>query len=483
MDTKRVENWAIQISNNSWFPLLALALITVLAAGLRFFRLGEWSFWIDEIYTISHAQHHFGNLELILEHIPPARNWVPISVILTAQVLNLLGVSEWSARLVSAVIGILTIPILYFPLKKIFGNRVVLIALLLLAVSPWHIFWSQNARFYTLLMLFYTLALLAVYFGLEQDKPVYFGVFYVLFYLAFSERVITVLIIPVVALYLFLLWILPIEKPRGFNLKNILILSSPIILFLLFQLILFLTTGSYIFSSDVAALAPPIDSPMRLLIIIVFSIGIPISCLAFFSGIYLLLRNDRTILFLLIGAILPVILLMIANPFFFVLERYAFITLVFWIVIASIGITVIFSMVKKNGLILAFGILFILLSDAAGENLMYYQINHGNRLEWQEAVQYVQRSMKDGDIVISTRADLASYYLGEEVLEYSELSLSDLENIGNHIWFIMDYPGIWHGKQLTKEWVESNARIEKYSYLRVREENSLLVYHLDTSEN
>jgi mannosyltransferase len=165
MDTKRVENWAIQISNNSWFPLLALALITVLAAGPRFFRLGEWSFWIDEIYTLNHAQNHFASLELILKHIPPFRNWVPISVNLTAQVVNQLGVSEWTARLVSAVMGILTIPILYFPLKKIFGVQVTLIALLLLAVSPWHIFWSQNARFYTSRMLFYALALFSCFYA------------------------------------------------------------------------------------------------------------------------------------------------------------------------------------------------------------------------------------------------------------------------------------------------------------------------------
>jgi hypothetical protein len=124
-------------------------------------------------------------------------------------------------------------------------------------------------------MLFYTLALLTVYFGLEQDRPIYFGIFYILFYLAFSERVIAVVIIPVIALYLFLLWILPVEKPRGFKLKNVLILSSPIILFVLYQLVLFITTGSYIFASDVAALAPPIDNPIRLLILIIFSMGVP----------------------------------------------------------------------------------------------------------------------------------------------------------------------------------------------------------------
>jgi mannosyltransferase len=471
------------ISQLQYIEFVILAGITFLAIVLRMYRLGEWSFWIDEIFTIIRVQEEFGSLEKLRQHLPLDTSIFPISFILTAQALNLFGVSEWSARLVSTMIGIATIPILYFPLKKIFGNQVTLIALLLLAVSPWHIFWSQNARFYTLLMLFYTLALITVYFGLERDRPIYFGIFYILFYLAFSERVIAVVIIPVVALYLFLLWILPLEKPRGFKIKNVLILSSPIIIFAVYQLVLFITTGSYMFASAVAALAPPIDNPIRLLILIVFSMGVPLTIFASFTGIYLLSSNDRTILFLLISAVLPVILFMIATPYFFIVERYAFVTLIFWIVLASIGLTVISSMVKKHAFILILGILFVFLSDAAGENLLYYQTNDGNRLDWQGAVGYVQESMKEGDIIVSTRAALASYYLGGEVLEYTELLPSDLENIGKQIWFIMDYPGIWHGNHLTKEWVENNARLEKFSYLRVREENVLLVYHFDPGLN
>jgi hypothetical protein len=140
---------------------------------------------------------------------------------------------------------------------------------------------------------------------------------------------------------------------------------------------------------------------------------------------------------------------------------------------------VISSMVRKRAFILVLGILFIFLSDAGGENLLYYQINQGNRLDWQEAVSYVQESLNEGDVIISTRAALASYYLGREVVEFTDLLPGDLENTGKHLWFIMDYPGIWHGNPSTKEWIENNARLENISYLRVREENVLLVYHYD----
>ena len=100
---------------------VALGLITLLAALLRFYKLGEWSFWIDEIYTIGRAQAHYGSLEAAIHFIPPSMSWFPLSVILTAGTLNALGTSEWSARLVAAVVGVISIPALCFPIKRLFG--------------------------------------------------------------------------------------------------------------------------------------------------------------------------------------------------------------------------------------------------------------------------------------------------------------------------------------------------------------------------
>src|SRR5262245_60946724 len=188
MRTQQMREKIAGLADRPWVPYASLALITLLAAALRFYRLGEWSFWIDEVFTVNHALAHFSTPQLILEHIPPNRNWVPFSVILTAQMLNMGGISEWSARLTSVLIGDLSIPLLYMPVKAIFGSRVALIAMLLLSISPWHIFWSQNARFYTALMLLYSLALFSFYFGLERNRPQFFIVFYLLLYMAMSER-------------------------------------------------------------------------------------------------------------------------------------------------------------------------------------------------------------------------------------------------------------------------------------------------------
>jgi mannosyltransferase len=458
-------------------PYAVLAAITLLAAALRFYKLGEWSFWIDEIYTINRAMIHYSRPELILENIFPARYWIPVSTILTAQVINLAGMSEWTARLVSTLIGILSIPILYIPIKKIIGQPTALIAMLVLAVSPWHIFWSQNARFYTALMLFYTLALFVFYLGLERDKPHYFLAFYILFYFAMSERMIAGFLIPVVVLYLILLRVLPIEKPAGFRFRNIAIFSIPIILFLILQTYLFATTGVVIFGVDVEALPASIGSPPRLLIVIAFSIGIPMLILAFFSGIFTSLQKERSGILFFIGAVLPIILLGLTSPFVFTVERYAIVTLVFWIILAATGIKIMFSLAGNHALLFALAVFFILLGDSASEGLIYYQNNRGNRLDWREAVEYVQDRKQDGDVVVATRWELATHYLKEDVLDYQVLLPQDFEEIDRPIWFIMDFPGIWHGNHDSKLWMEEHATLLEYTFLRTREQNYLLIYH------
>jgi hypothetical protein len=193
----------------------------------------------------------------------------------------------------------------------------------------------------------------------------------------------------------------------------------------------------------------------------------------------LLFKWDRAGLFILIAATLPPVVIALASPFFFIVERYAFVALLFWITLAAIGIKSIFAMAGSYRIALALGILSILLVDAAGDNLLYYQINHGNRLEWREAAEHIRREINDGDVIISTRAPLAAYYLDEDILEFQGLTPEDLEMTNSPIWFIIDYPGVWHGRDDSKVWMETHAHLLRFSFLRIKEENTLLIYYLN----
>ena len=101
--TNHIRTSLTRFRTDSRYQYGILAAITLFGAVLRFYKLGEWSFWLDEISTIRRAQAH-GTLEGALRVW-----WQPsISLWLTSGALRLLGVREWSARLASAVIGFLS---------------------------------------------------------------------------------------------------------------------------------------------------------------------------------------------------------------------------------------------------------------------------------------------------------------------------------------------------------------------------------------
>ncbi len=477
--TKQIKDEITLLGGKPWMQYVWLLLITLLAAALRFYKLGAWSFWIDEIYTINHAMAHFSTPQLILEHIPPNRNWVPVSIILTAQALNAWGVHEWSARLASAIIGILTIPILYIPTKRVFNSHVALIAMLLLAISPWHIFWSQNARFYTSLMLFYSLALFSFYFGIEKDEPKYLFLFFILVYFAASERLIALFIFPAMIFYLGALWILKFEKPKGFNIRNIAIIMSPILIGGFVELYSRIVKGESRFFADFIWFTQyQIDDPFRLLVFIGNNLGIPLMIMAIFSGLMLIGKKSRPGLLMVVNAIGTLLLLVIFNLFIFTKDRYMFVTLFNWIILTVVSITVIASELKGNLRWLTLGLLFVFFGHAANDALLYYQANHGNRLQWKSAFLMVNERSNETDTIVAFWPEFGPYYTDREITAYTDVDVDKVLEDNRRYWFVLDSETIWLNSEV-KFWLEDNAELINVWYLRRPEDSSLRVYLFD----
>ncbi len=121
--------------------LLGLALLLGL---LRFWRLGAWSLWIDEAYTYADAAFA-GRGDQI---------WNPLGYRLIQGSVDLLGgrADEFSLRLLPALVGWACIPLAWWAFRRHLGGRRAALVALLVAVSSWHVYWSQNARFYTFAM-------------------------------------------------------------------------------------------------------------------------------------------------------------------------------------------------------------------------------------------------------------------------------------------------------------------------------------------
>lgn len=319
------------------YHLVLLILITMIAGAIRFYRLGAWSFWVDEIFTLNNAEDIFqsGFLDVLISH--------PISVTLIRVTLEALGTNEWSARLIPAVIGVVSIPILYVPVRNIWGPAVALGAVFLLAISPWHLYFSQNARYYTALMLFYMLAFFAFYFGLEKNRSWYLLAALVFLWLAFRERLFALLFLPVVAGYIGALYILPFERPAGLRIKRVLTVTGVIGglagAYLLYDA--FVTgpeSRSLVNALFAKFFGQPDWIPRWLLTGAVHSMGVPVAGLALYGSIHVLWQRSRAGLYVVMGAFVPLVTLMVLAPFARTTTHYALMILPCWMILAALGV-------------------------------------------------------------------------------------------------------------------------------------------------
>ncbi len=138
--------------------LLALCVIIAIAAGFRFYQLGsvppspDWdeaALGYNAYSILKTGRDEYGNfLPLSIRSFDDYKP--PLYVYLTVPSVALFGLSTWSTRLPSAVMGVLAVLGTYFLVKELFRtslfiNHYSLITAFLLAISPWSIQFSRIA--------------------------------------------------------------------------------------------------------------------------------------------------------------------------------------------------------------------------------------------------------------------------------------------------------------------------------------------------
>ncbi len=146
----------------------APALVVVLAVSLRFFRIGHQSFWIDEILTIGSYTSPGGGIpygvKLLWDVHGPLYS-------LMMHFWSSVSSSEAWLRAPGAAAGVVTVLLMYYWLRRESGEKTALTGALLMAVSPFNIYYSQELRFYSLLTMFVVLSLIA--FSRFDEKPTF----------------------------------------------------------------------------------------------------------------------------------------------------------------------------------------------------------------------------------------------------------------------------------------------------------------------
>ena len=130
----------------------------LLGAALRFVNLGSQSYWGDEDATVRLMRDP---LWFMFRHgIAGSESTPPLYYVLAAIWSRVFGIGEFGLRSFSAVVGVATIAVAYAIGVELRSRRAGLILATFVAVSPLMVWYSQDARAYSLLILLTSVALL-----------------------------------------------------------------------------------------------------------------------------------------------------------------------------------------------------------------------------------------------------------------------------------------------------------------------------------
>jgi uncharacterized membrane protein len=189
---------------NSNKILLIALLLTIVAALPRLYHLGDLGFYMDEETTA------FASRSMAETGVPQMPSGMPYYRSLPHTWLNsisakIFGVqNEYSYRLPGALIGILTIPLIFLLARPFTGTSIAFLAALLLALSEWHIITSRQARMYAPFLFFYIACSFAILRWAKKDTLYSLALATILFFVAanFHNLGVFLAFIPLIALFI-----------------------------------------------------------------------------------------------------------------------------------------------------------------------------------------------------------------------------------------------------------------------------------------
>jgi mannosyltransferase len=142
--------------------------LTVLAAALRFATLGLQSYHHDEIVTASRILR--GGFGHAMDAVGFSESAPPLYYAIAWAWTQVTGTGEFGLRSISALAGVATVPVTYLAALELRGRRAGLMAAALVAVNPMLLWYSQEARAYSLFALLCAVSLLYCVRALRRGR-------------------------------------------------------------------------------------------------------------------------------------------------------------------------------------------------------------------------------------------------------------------------------------------------------------------------
>ena len=447
--------------------MMLLSVVVLFGATLRFWNLGEWSFWIDEVFTVKDAQNlSFDSWQVIPNPIPY------LAVKLSTAIA---GNSEWGSRFIPCIIGIVSIPAVFGLGRTLFNWRIGILSSAFVACSSWHLFWAQNARYPVFTFFFAVLTAWFFYTSLERDSTLLtIGAFVSCLCLILSHT-LAVVIVPALAAYAMICVLEKSSRKRWLNLLIFFIpFAMPVLALALPQV------RGYLFSGWGRNVWQ--RSPLYIVLTLVQGVSIPVAVTAFFAP--LTTRFNRSTLFLLCYAGVPLILFLIASQLQNVAGYYLFWTTPAYFILAGVVCERICEKIQESRTQLAptatetasghtLGILLpcVLVVTLLSQDYLYFKIENGGRPKWREAFEVVEAEKKPTDKVVLSEPEMGRYYLPELTSIYIGGLLEDSEAFEREwdtsrrerLWFLVDVASfnVFDADAKVRNWIRQRGRMVK----------------------
>lgn len=181
----------------------AVAVLTIIAFFMRRTNLGVQSLWFDEADLIARASDSLPN---IFGNFLKAGENGPLYTLLMHFWLQIFGSGEVAVRTISMLSGTAAVPLIYLAGRKLGGGWVGLIAAFLLTISPYNIWYSQDAKMYPLALCLTMASVWLFLNGLEKGSWGWWLPYILITTLGFYIHVMAALIVAVEVVYYFATW-------------------------------------------------------------------------------------------------------------------------------------------------------------------------------------------------------------------------------------------------------------------------------------
>jgi mannosyltransferase len=389
-----------------WRSTALLTLLVALAGVLRFYKLGRSSVWIDEGASITIARLPWDELVRTLWQYEA--NMTTYYLLLRGWMQ--LGDSEVILRSLSALCGTASVAAIYLLGRRLFDERTGIVAAALLTAHMFHIWLTQEARSYGLVMLLGIVALQPFVEAVREPERRWRWAAYVLLsVLAAYGHLFATLLIPAQ-------WLaVGPRRLRAIGVRRIVVIALAFA-FLLAPLALF------VLGRDQGQInwIPPLDAGMVLLAL--FGVNGFNACLLILvlSGLYRALRewsqdDDHAFGLRLVacGFAIPILIVALASlvkPLFFF--RYFAICAAPGVILAARVLATARGLPRaRRRIVTALGVLTLLSSALITFGYYRQMANWGG--DWRSATDYVLAHRQAGDAVafyVSAGLDSYRYY-------------------------------------------------------------------------